>query len=115
MIDSLNGLRHNAVVCRNHEHDHVGNFRTAGTHSGKCFVTRGIDERDLTAVDIDHRSANVLGNAASFLIGNARRANRVEQRGLAVVNVTHNDNDRIAGLKLLCLVLVLVEQHAPRW
>ena len=37
-------------------------------------------------------------------------ADRVEQRGLAVVNVTHNDNDRIAGLKLLCLILVLVEQ-----
>ena len=27
-----------------------------------------------------------------------------------MVNVTHNDNDRIAGLKLLCLILVLVEQ-----
>ena len=94
VIDSLNGLRHNAVVCRNHEHDHVGNLRTAGTHSGKCFVTRGIDERDLTAVDIDHRSTDVLGNAASFLIGNTRRANRVEQRGLAVVDVTHDSDHR---------------------
>ena len=53
---------------------------------------------------------DVLRNAAGLVCGDLGLADRVEQRGLAVVNVTHNDNDRIAGLKLLCLILVLVEQ-----
>ena len=52
----------------------------------------------------------MLGNAAGLALDDLGLADRVEQRGLAVVNVTHNNNDRIARLQLLFLVLVLIEQ-----
>ena len=73
-------------------------------------VNRGVEEGDRLVVDLDAVCADVLRNAAGLVCGDLGLADRVEQRGLAVVNVTHNDNDRIAGLKLLCLILVLVEQ-----
>ena len=44
--------------------------------------------------------ANVLRNAARFTLGHAAVANRIQQRGLAVVDMTHDGDDRRTGLEL---------------
>ena len=48
--DRFFGLRHHAVVGRDHEDRDVGDFRAARAHRGKRFVTGRIDERDLAIV-----------------------------------------------------------------
>ena len=43
---------------------------------------------------IDGVSADVLGDSAGFARGDARLANRIHQRGLAVIDVAHERDDR---------------------
>ena len=46
VVERLDGLRHHAVVGRDHEDRDVGDLRTTGTHGGERLVARGVDERD---------------------------------------------------------------------
>ena len=56
-------------------------------------VSRNTTLRSLTC----HRvRADVLRDAAGFALGDARLADRVEQRGLAVIDVAHDRDDRRA-------------------
>ena len=93
MCNGFDGLRHYTVVCGNHENHDVGRFRAARAHGGKRFVTRGIQEGNHAAWRFDVISADVLRNAACFALYYFGAADVVQQRGLAVVDVTHNGND----------------------
>ncbi len=46
VVESLNRLRHDAVVGRDHEDRDVGNLGTSSTHGGERLVTRGVNEGD---------------------------------------------------------------------
>ena len=87
-------LRHHAVVGRDHENDDVGRLRAAGAHGRKGFVTRGVEEGDDAARGLDVIGADVLRNAARFTRGDLGAADVVKERGLAVVDVTHDRDDR---------------------
>ena len=58
----------------------------------------------LVAVVIDAVRADVLRNPAGFASCDARLANRVHQRGLAVIDVPHESDDRRARLEFLFLL-----------
>ena len=94
VVDGLDRLRHDAVVGGHHEDDDVGDVRAAGTHGGERLVARGVDERDLAAVLLDDRRADVLRDAAGLGRLHAGGADGVEQRRLAVVDVAHDGDDR---------------------
>ncbi|MPM56040.1 hypothetical protein SDC9_102838 [bioreactor metagenome] len=100
MVDRLDGLRHNAVVRRDNEDDDIRHLRTARTHGGKRLMTRRVDKRNLTVLAANGVSADMLRNAARFAFGYAAVANRVQKRGLAVVNVTHDGDNRRTGFEL---------------
>ena len=51
--DRFFGLRHDAVVGRDDQNRHVGDFRAARAHGGEGFVTGRIDEGDLAIVPLD--------------------------------------------------------------
>ena len=77
VIDGFDRLRHDAVIGGDDEHDDVGGFRSAGTHAGKRFVTRRIEEDDLAAIgrrffvgDANFVGADVLRDASGFAFGN---------------------------------------------
>ena len=112
VVERLDRLRHDAVVGRDHQHHDVGGLGTAGTHGGERLVTRGVDEGDrpvlALVLDVHLVGADVLGDAAGLTLGHLRLADRVEQLGLAVVDVTHDGHDRRPGDQAL-LVDVLVE------
>ena len=110
MVDGLDSLRHDAVVGCNDQNGNIGYLSAAGTHGSKCSVARGIEERDRLAADLNAVRTDVLGDAAGLTLDDLGLADSIEQRSLAVVNVTHDNNDRITRLELLFLVLVLVEQ-----
>ena len=103
VIDGLDGLRHHAVVGRDNQNHDIGDFGAAGTHAGERFVTRSIDEDDLLAVVIDVISADVLRDAAGFLVGDVGEADGIEQRGLAVIDVAHDRDHGRAAEQILGL------------
>ena len=67
-------------------------------------MARGVEEGDGAAVDLDGIGADVLGDAARLAGDDVGMANIVKQRGLAVVDVAHDDDDRGTGLKVLILI-----------
>ena len=66
VIDSLDGLRLDAVIGRDHQDDEVGHLRAARAHRRKGLVARRVDERHLLAVDVDLVGTDMLGNAAGL-------------------------------------------------
>ena len=113
VLEGLVGLRHEAVVGGDHEDRDVGHCRPAGAHLVECGVARGVEERDLAAVKFDLIGADMLGDATRFTGGDVRLADRVEEGGLAVVDVPEDADDRrahheVEGLVLVGLLLFLL-------
>ena len=94
MLDRLDRLRHDAVVGRDHQHDDVRDLRAARAHRRERRVARRIEERDHALRRLDVVRADVLRDAARLARRDLGAADVVEQRGLAVVDVTHDRDDR---------------------
>ena len=93
--DRLDRLRHDLVVGGDHEHDDVRHLRAARAHGGERLVARRVEEGDrLAAGQRDVVRADVLRDAAGLARHDVRLADVVEQRRLAVIDVTHDGDDR---------------------
>ena len=110
MVDRFNGLRHHAVVRRNNKDCNIGCHRASCTHGGERLVTGGVKEGDLSALDLDAVSADVLCDTARFARRDVRVADGVQNRGLAVVDVTHHADNGSAGNQLFLGVLRIVKE-----
>ena len=73
-------------------------------------MARRVEEGDGLAIDFNGIRADVLRDAASLSGRDLRVADIVEQARLAMVDVAHDDHDRRTGNKLVCGVLMVVEQ-----
>ena len=96
VVDGFEGLRHDAVVGGDHQDHDVGDLGAARPHARERFVTGRVDEDDLAPVLLDVIGADVLRDAARFLLGDVGQANGVEQRRLAVIDVAHDGDHRRA-------------------
>ena len=103
--DRLARLRHDAVVGGDDEDRDVGDLRAAGAHGGERLVARRVEEGDPAAVDDGLVGADVLRDPARLGVDDGGLANRVEQRRLAVVDVTHDRDDRRPRGEILVGVL----------
>ena len=103
--DRLARLRHHAVVGRDDEDRDVGDLGAAGAHGGERLVARRVEEGDPAAVDDGLVGADVLRDPACLGVDDGRLADRVEQRRLAVVDVTHDRDDRRTGGEIVVGVL----------
>src|SRR5712691_4863096 len=63
-------------------------------------MTRRVEEGDLSPVVLDLVRADVLGDTPGFARRDVRRADRVEQARLAMVDVAEDGDDRGALLEL---------------
>ena len=106
MVDRFLGLRHHAVVGGHHEHRDVGHLRAAGAHGGEGLVARRVEERDPPAVVVGLVGADVLRDPAGLRRHDRGLADRVQQRGLAVVDVAHDRDHRRARAQKIVGVLV---------
>ena len=94
MRNSLARGRHHTVVGRNDDNRDIGNLCSAGTHSRKCFVSRGIQESDTASVfELHVVSTDVLSDSAGLTRNDIGLANVVEQRCLTVIHVSHHRYD----------------------
>ena len=109
VVERFDRLRHHAVVGGDHEDREVRRLRTTGTHGGERLVTRGVEERDAAlgalVLDLDLVGADVLGDAAGLAGDDVGRPDRVEQLRLAVVDVTHDGDDRGPGDEIVVVLL----------
>ena len=103
VVDGFQRLRHHAVIRRHHDDDNIRHLGAARTHAGERLVARGIEEHDLAARrrraflgEAHLVGADVLRDSAGFARRHVRFADRVEQRGLAVVDVAHDRDHRCA-------------------
>ncbi len=112
VIDGFDGLRHDAVIGRDHQDHDVGDLGAAGAHRGERGVAGGVDEGDLLAAlgRGDLIRADMLGDAAGFARDDIGMAQRIEQRGLAVVDMAHHGDDRRARRGVRSMILGDVEQ-----
>ena len=94
VVDRLFGLRHHAVVGGDDDDGDVGDLGAAGAHRGEGGVARGVEEGDRLLLVVDLVGADVLGDAAGLAGGDLGLADRVQQRGLAVVDVAHDRDHR---------------------
>ena len=109
VVDSFDGLRHDAVVGSHDDYDKVGNLRTTGTHSGKRLVTGSIEEGYVAAIGELHIiGADVLGNTAGLTGDDISLTDVVEKRGLAVVDMTHDCNNRRTAHEVFLTILFLM-------
>ena len=87
-------LRHDAVVGGDDQDDDVRHLGAARAHGGERLVARRVEEGDLPPAHVDRVGADVLRDAAGLARRDVGRADRVEQRRLAVVDVAHDRDDR---------------------
>src|SRR5437667_7006847 len=99
MVDGLQRLRHHTVIRSDHQHNDVRGLRATGTHASECLVAGRIQEHDLAPVSrrliVQYRHfvcADMLRNSARFASCNIRRADRIQQRGFAMIDVAHDSN-----------------------
>ena len=110
MVDSLYGLRHYAIVRSNHKNCNIGRICTAHTHCGKCLMSGGIQEGYSSSLNVYSICTNVLCNTSGLLICHICLTNCIQQRGFAVVNVTHNTDYGRSFHQILFILLVLLQQ-----
>ena len=106
VVDRLDRLRHHPVVGGDDDHDDVGDVGAAGPHRGERRVAGGVDEADRLAVLVHLVGADVLGDPAGLAGDHLGLADRVQQRGLAVVDVAHDRDHRRAVGEVVRIVVV---------
>ena len=112
VVDGFDGLRHDAVITGHHEDDDIRCLGAAGAHGGESLMARRIKEGDaLTARHTHLIGTDMLGDAAGFARHHIGLAQGVEERCLAVVNVTHDGNDRGTGLEVGGIVGLTFKAH----
>ena len=100
VIDSFDSLGHNTVIGGNHQNNNISNLGTTGTHHGKCFVTRCIQEGNASLVCFYHVGTDVLGNSTELTFCYTGTADGIQGLCLTVVNVTHDGNNGRTNLNI---------------
>ena len=97
MRNSLLGGRHDRVVGCNDDDGDIRHLSTTGTHGGESLVTWGVKECYLASVrQLYVVCTDVLSNTTSLAGNHICVAYVVEERGLTMVNVAHDGDDRCA-------------------
>ena len=99
VLDGLRRLRHDAVVRGHHNDRDVGDVRAALAHVGENGVTGGVEEGDELAVVVHLVGTDVLGDPTGLAAHDLALAVIVEDRGFAVIDVTHDRDDGRTNLE----------------
>ena len=118
MIECLNRLRLHAIVSCDHQDRDVSDLSATCTHGRESLVTGGIDERDLAIafcrVSGGLVGTDVLGDATCLAADDIGFANRIEESGLAMVDVTHDGDNRRTNDEVILIAFVLAELQVVR-
>src|SRR5690606_34780904 len=86
------------TVTSSHRRQHyIGRLSATGPHRRKGCVAGGVKEGDHAAISLHMIGTDMLSNTTGFAGGHLGTTDIVEQRGLAVVYVTHDGHYRSAA------------------
>ncbi len=94
MVDRLDRLRHHTVICCNYKNRNICRICSSHTHCSKRLMSRCIQECDLFSVDLYYRSTDVLCDSTCLAVCHTGITDRIQQRSLSMVNVSHNTYNR---------------------
>ena len=110
VVDRFDRLRHHRIICSHNQNDDVRNLRPTGPHGGKGRVTRRVEEgQNLPVFRLHLVRTNVLSDPTRFARHNLGISDRIQQRGLTVVDVAHNGNNRRTRFEIFFLVIDRVD------
>ncbi|CAB4928726.1 unannotated protein [freshwater metagenome] len=113
MVQGLDCLRLHAIISSNDKDRDVGDLRTTGAHGGERLMARGIDEGDLALAlggrGRDLVGADVLRDPTCLATDDVRLADSVKETGLAVIDVTHDRDNRRTDDEVFLDAFVLAE------
>ena len=93
VTDCFASLRHDTVIGGDDKNRDISRLGTACAHLSKGRVAGRVDERDQAIVGRRLVGADPLCDTARLALGNVGATDVVEQRGLAVVNVSKDGDD----------------------
>ena len=105
MVDRFHGLRHDAVIRSDDQDCNISNGCAASTDRCKRLVSGSIQESDGFSTMYHLICADMLCDSSDLTGLYAAVADVVQNRGLTMVNVSHDDNDWRPGLHILFRVL----------
>ena len=108
MVDCLDCLRHDTVICGYYKDCDIGGLGTAHTHGCEGFVSRCIQECDCSAFCLYRVGTDMLGDPSGLTGSDTGGSNRIQKRGFTVINVSHNAYNRRSGHKILCIFFIFV-------
>ena len=101
VIDRFDRLRHHAIIGSHNKHHNIRHLRTTRTHLREGGVTRRIDKGDLRTRRRDNLiGTDMLRNTAGFATRDICRADRIQQRCLAMIDMAHNRDNRRTCLRV---------------
>ncbi len=110
VVNGFHRLGHNAVIGSNHKNGNIRNVRTTRPHGSKRLMSGCVKEGNIPAAVLHLISTNMLRNAACFGFRHICTADFIQNRSLAVVNVSHNNDHRAAFLQIFFLVRFVLNQ-----
>ena len=94
MMNGFHRLRHYTVICSHYEHYNVGDLGPPRAHEREGFVPRCIQKDNVPPLYVHVIGADVLRDPTSLRSRHIGLAYGIQQGGLAVVDMTHNGDDR---------------------
>ena len=111
MINCFDRLRHDAVIGGNHQHHDIRRAGAARSHCRESLMAGSVEERNLVAArHPDLIGADMLRDATGFTCNDICRPQCIQQRGLAVIDMTHDGDDRGARLKIRIVLVGIAFQ-----
>ncbi len=110
MIDRLHGLRHDAIIRRHDKDCDICRVCTAHTHRRERLMSRRVKESNFLSIDIDGIRTNMLCDTSRFLVCHVGLSDRIQERGLAVVYMPHNTDDRRSRHHILLILILLFQE-----
>ena len=119
MLDSLDGLRLDAIIGSDDQDDDISRSCTTRTHRCKGRVPGRIQKCNFSLVDVDRVRTDMLGDTAGLAGRDLGVAYVIEQSGLAMIDVSHDGNDwcpydLITGWRLICQQVCIDIRAADR-
>src|SRR5688572_23400834 len=85
VFDGFNGLGHNAIISRDHQHDYIRGFGAPRAHQGESLVTWRVEKdyparlaRSIRTRHLHTVGADVLSNTSGLSAGHISGANAVK-------------------------------------
>ena len=94
MVNCFTCLWHHTIICSNNDNSDICNRCTTCSHRCKCFVTRCIQECNLSIINRYLVGTNCLCNTTSFTSCYLRLTNRIQKCCFTMVNMSHDCNNR---------------------